>query len=296
MRVFSPAHLPALCALGVPRWAVEGVASDGVAIDELVVSHVQGDGNCADVGVALLRRDAGMACGGDAAAVEAGVGVCGCGSTRSAVAGAVQMEGATTALWVRAPPSVRPESVVHAYCDLDTRHGGWTLVYSTAGDGGGVDGDNTATGLAHRSYAPGLSAVLASATEVLIAQRMSDGTLVDGTVVAAMRMPTQWRDAHPSSQRAVDLADWPVALDNELGTTPRTLRFGSGSVDLAATTACNGDWEASGSAHAGRVCVAGTSAPMWYGWASGDDADVCDATDSMSVACSVANAFTIAAR
>lgn len=280
---------------------MRGVAWDGTAIDELVVAGSQGDAACSSTGVALLRRSAmsGAAspCGGAADRVDSGVGMCGCGTSGAALQGRLRAWGDTVALWVRPATAANPDVPVHAYCDLATRDGGWTLVYSTAADGGGVDGDNSATGLAHRAYLPALLPLVASASEVLLAVRFANGGVANGTVVASLPMPPQWRAAHLSSYRGVDLASWPVAVDGGAAEL-RTVRFGSAALDLGGGAWCDGAWSADEAAHGGLVCVAGAGAsPQWYGWASGADADVCDAAaGAASRACTATNAFSISVR
>ena len=312
------------------RWPVVGVARDGSRLVELVTVAAGGQEGCSAQGFALLAAPAdGSAgstgsgtppgpCSGDAAQVNSGVGMCGCGATRAALGGVSAPAGSLVALWVR-PPAVAPATrPVHMVCDLATHGGGWTTVFASGGiptPASVVDADSSPGGLALRAYAAGTAPFLQSAVTVLLAVRASVSGPVLGTAVATMPMPAAWRTAHPSTAAGSDLHNWPVSVGAAGPAVRRTVRFGVGSVATvgggsggSGDGGCGGEWlpASAGGVYYGLVCVEGEpSAPVWRGWATAYEADECSTVAQSASAsgaggeaglCSSTRVFTLSVR
>lgn len=172
-------------------------------------------------------------------------------------------------------------------CDFDTDGGGWTVV--DAGDG-----------LAE--YVPGTAALVNDArNEVLVALRdSSNGVDVSVADWAWFPIPAAWQVRHPGAATAEDVA---VTVHMASGDVSATVRFGTAGV-VGAT--CGSQWDETRSS--GRVCVQGTSAPMWSDFADADAAAgasaggvpaKCGRSDSTAAPASCATSalrFTLAVR
>ena len=293
------------------------------SITEFVAVDEHSEPACTSHGVALVADYPGglelasnridPPCSASNTTVYSGVGMCGCGRNGAVLRGKLVPDGVTTTLWVRPPTPPSPDAAVFARCDLATRGGGWTTVFSTLNSAGRNDGDNTPGGLRGRQYIAGLLPVLRSARSVLLAVRDGAEDVVTPDAVAEMPLPEPWRNAHPSTYVAEDLESWPVAVGLTGVREPRKVRYGSAALaDVPGASAgdwCANDWEVGAGApdavgntrYTGRLCVASTPAAMWYGWATAHVADLCSGSDA-SVAeaatqrCTGARAFTLSVR
>lgn len=308
------------------RWPASGVSVFGTAnasITEFVAIEEHSSPTCTSRGVALVADYPGgfelasnridPPCLASNATVYSGVGMCGCGASGAALRGQLTPDGATTALWVKPPTPPSPDAAVFASCDLTTRGGGWTTVFSTQNSAGRNDGDNSPEGLQLRRYISGLLPVLRSARSVLLAVRDATGNVAIPAGVAEMPLPEAWRFAHPSTYASEDLNMWPVAVGMDGVREARTVRFGSAALAQTPGTSagdwCSNDWSpdagtpdaVGNSRYAGRVCVDSSPAAMWYGWSTAHVADLCTSSDASLAEASVqrctgARAFTLAVR
>jgi len=179
------------------------------------------------------------------------------------------------------------------YCDMDTDGGGWSVVLSAhRGDTFAVVPNpalepsaavpSSALGARLPRFSPALAALMSGAgNEVLMALRAHDndndndndddndndntggpGAVVAEGAFATFDMPAVWRHRHPFMAAAQD-----VPVTAQLGanrTQVRSvLRFGHGGVF---GTGCDGNWSTGPSF--GRICLRGTDAPAWSGFAS----------------------------
>lgn len=296
------------------RWPADGVTAHGAvasSVDEFVIVGQSGSDACAGGAFGLLTSSPwAAACDSLGKSVYSGAGMCECGDSRAALRGEAVAVGGLVALWVRPPAAAAPEDSIFADCDLETRGGGWTMVFSSAlhdGAGGVVDGDNTGAGLRLRGYAPGVQPLLASASSVMLALRDARGSVM-GAAPVEMPMPPTWRHMHPASHAATDLPEWPVAVGVDAQFTEATVRFGNRAVTDVAGPVCNAPWRSvewsagdgyGDGSYGGLVCVAGTRAPLWYGWASAAVADVCGHSQADAAAapyCTASQVFTMYVR
>lgn len=235
-------------------------------------------------------------------------GMCGCNNNGAAVVldGATSAQGTVASFWVRAPTAVPVNEAVYqpvqAFCDMgDAFDGGWTVVARSDRVSG--DSDNSVAGLATRAYDVKLLPLVRGATEVQLSLRQRDGSGVPGAQSAAMPIPAAWRDAHPSaaSPQGTDVTGWPVQLSSESTPSPRLLRYGAAGVDDSAGSACASAWVGSPGftpAYTGLICVAGSEAPLWSGWATNSATATCDASSVSdgAAACTASRVFSLAVR
>jgi hypothetical protein len=163
-------------------------------------------------------------------------------------------------------------------CDMTTDGGGWTIVFFAGSN------DEMSTSL---GYTPGLGEVLGSAETALIAYR--DSSLEIMGSYASLPMPAPWRTSSPFSAEATDLVT--SVQTNGAAATSATVRYG---FDSFANT-CADPWYGTG--HWGRICVRGTDAPFYNGFAVAG-ADLCSASNVAwnTTSCSTALRFSIAVR
>jgi hypothetical protein len=173
-------------------------------------------------------------------------------------------------------------------CDMVTASGGWTLVFL-----GELDYH------ADVPYTSASSALLARSSTALIAYRRETGLVRDN--FASFPLPQAWKDHPPFYYLAEDLT-LEVKLDGETAATQRTLRFGrqnfSSLCGDAWTTAAEGTPEF---APYGRICIVGTRAPFYSGFADSRTVSVsdhCSSSDAAysAFACADDRRFSIAVR
>ncbi|CAN5187687.1 hypothetical protein BH11MYX1_BH11MYX1_36750 [soil metagenome] len=163
-------------------------------------------------------------------------------------------------------------------CDMTTDGGGWTLVFFAASN------DEMSTNL---GYIPGLGSVLGGADAALITYRAT--SLTTAGSYASLAIPTAWRTSSPFTADGTDLVT-PVQI-NGAPASPATVRYGFDSF----TNNCADPWFAGG--HWGRICIPGTEAPFYNGFAAAG-IDLCSASSVAwnTTSCSTALRFSIAVR
>jgi len=168
------------------------------------------------------------------------------------------------------------------YCDMATAGGGWTVVF-TAGNL-----NYTSEAIAYAVDSPALRA---AATEALLGYRTVDGVPLGGW--ARLPMPEEWRTRTPFAYAQQDVATM-VSVDDHPAVAA-TLRYGYRNF----TDYCDSPWSSSSdpATYWGRICITGTRAPFYNGWAttavdSCSDSGVYNATTS----CSGDRRFAIALR
>lgn len=145
---------------------------------------------------------------------------------------------------------------------MSTDGGGWTLVFI-------ADTTNFLTPPA--AYMPSSPALMTGSTEVLLAYR--DSTRSVSASHAAFPMPPAWRVQPPFSSMGTDVMT-SVRVDGGPGSNAM-LRFGS---DSFANSRCDDQWAPSTFSY-GRICIVGTSAPFFSGFAS-SSVDTCSDSGS----------------
>lgn len=183
-----------------------------------------------------------------------------------------------TGVYMLDPDGEGGSPAFEATCDMETASGGWTLVFNP------TSLSNATTAL---DYTIPNGVLLSTAAETLLVFRDEKDKPVGTTAVFSL--PTAWKQQAPFRALSEDL-NVQVKLD---GAAPavRLLRYGTASFhDL-----CTDDWVDTQSY--GRICIAGTTAPYYAGFAIGGvDLCVTSAQSFNKAACTTQRHFTIGVR
>lgn len=186
--------------------------------------------------------------------------------------------GAKSGTYQLDPDGNGPAPAFSASCDMTTAGGGWTLVFAP------TTFVNETTAL---DYTIPNTAVLSDAGEALITYRNASDDVVGTTAVFAL--PSDWRGSTPFRAKARDV-NVAVRL-NDAAPTTATLRYGYSYFQ----NLCSDDWDQTRSY--GRLCIVGTDAPYYAGFAwAGPDLCSDSSKSYNAVSCGLQRRFTIGVR
>jgi len=175
------------------------------------------------------------------------------------------------------PDGQGPDAPVSVVCDMTTQGGGWTIVFLPSS--ANLDSPSVA-------YSAGTPRLMTDASEALMAYRDAANAVVPG--YASFPLPAMWQSASPLSYDTVDLATM-VSIDGGAASS-HTLRFGNQSF----FNVCGDPWLAM---PYGRICIQGTAAPFYNGFAAPDPDDCPTSQTAWSARACTANVmFSIAVR
>lgn len=166
------------------------------------------------------------------------------------------------------------DDVVDTLCELRLHGGGWTVLFM---DDNTVDhGPGTVA-----AYHADLSDLASEANQVLftLATSATNPTPRAGVTWAHFDAPGHWNDGFPGAQASRDVTA-PMWLRGDTAPTPRTLRYGSRDFEDGT---CGGAWKGAAAGDYGRICVDGSSAVFYSGFAraGGPHPQMCTSSDGV---------------
>jgi hypothetical protein len=185
---------------------------------------------------------------------------------------------ATSGTYIIDPDGAGPEAELSVTCDMTTDGGGWTIVF--------FPGTANVTGVPPM-YTRSTPTLLNNATDALMAYRDSNQQAL--TNAASFPLPALWRTATPFSVSSMDVTT-SVQVDGGTATSA-LLRFGSDSF----SNTCSDNW--TGGTPWGRICIVGTLAPYYTGFAvMGQDTCSNSSQSWNATTCTNDRRFSIAVR
>ena len=281
------------------RWPAEGVV-DGYDVSEVVLTT---GSSCGLQGIGLMSSSKGVSsvCSGNNSDVLSGVNMCDCPSDAVFLGNSLSSS-SLASIWVKSAPEAKDGAGVEVFCDLTTRGGGWTTVFTS-----GSDGDMSPRFMSRQSYDLSTQTLMSRSRSVLLAVRGRNMEVKASVPVAVMEMLPDWRVQHPGSYKGRDVM-WPVSVGDDGRRFERKVRYGwsggSASNMMDASAVCSSDWLTGsiGVANGGLICIEGVSGPLYAGFSSGRSVDVCGSSSMSnssviaSMMCTSEHTFTISVR
>ena len=177
------------------------------------------------------------------------------------------------------PDGAGPDAALSVYCDMTSDAGGWTIVFAP-------QTPNLIT--VPMNYTSATQRLLADATTSLMAYRSATNAIVGD--YATFALPPDWKLAPPFKYAANEFQT-NVAVN---GGTPMLTRVKYGYESFMSV--CDDPWTTPPGMY-GRVCVVGTTAPFFTGFASVVMDTCTESTSAWNGAeCAMNKLFTIAVR